>query len=129
MGNKILIVDDEEQFRFALKLTLKRAGYEVKEAENGDQAINMIYEAEKERHDFDLVLLDIEMPVMSGIEFVYELQRNDLDVPVIILSGHADNASFVLELGRHGYTEIMNKQFEPDELLSRIDSILSIRKN
>lgn len=129
MGNKILIVDDEEQFRFALKLTLKRAGYDVYEAENGTQALDMVLDAEEQNNTYDLILLDIQMPVMSGIELVYELQRYDITTPVLVLSGHADNTSYALELGRNGCTELMIKQFEPDELLKKIDSMIVERKN
>ncbi|MBN2654065.1 MAG: response regulator [Nitrospirae bacterium] len=129
MSNKILIVDDEEQFRFALKLTLKRAGYEVDEASNGAQGLDMLMNAEEHNSFYDLIILDIQMPVMSGIEFVYALQRNDIATPVLVLSGHADNTSYALELGRNGYTELMVKQFEPEELLHKVDVMIANRKN
>ncbi|MDX9714973.1 MAG: response regulator [Dissulfurispiraceae bacterium] len=125
---KILIVDDEDQFRFAVKLTLKRAGYEVFEAENGAEALNMIMDAEEHNNIYDLIILDIQMPVMSGIEFVYALQQNDITTPVLILSGYADNLNFALELGRNGCTELMVKQFEPEELLKKIDLMITSKK-
>jgi CheY-like chemotaxis protein len=84
---RILIVDDDQDSRAMVRLTLERAGYLVNEAENGRRGLE-----ELERVHPDLVLLDLQMPVMSGGAFVDELQRRGEGWPfgVIAMSGQFD---------------------------------------
>lgn len=81
---KILIVDDSESTRMALKEVLLSAGYKVTEAENGKVALLMAQESQ-----FDLVITDIKMPVMGGIEFIKELRHSNKyqSTPVMTLAG------------------------------------------
>jgi DNA-binding NtrC family response regulator len=98
--NKILIVDDESSVRMILSEVLEKNGFQPAEAEDGSQAIEM-FRNEK----FDLVLLDVAMPGLDGIETLQELKKIDPDVPIIIVTGHADIATAVesIKLGAYDF--------------------------
>lgn len=81
----ILLVDDEADFRQATSKSLNRRGLEVEQAADGEQAINRV----REKHP-DIVLLDLKMPGMSGIETLKEIRAIAPSLPVIILTGHGD---------------------------------------
>ena len=82
---KLLLVDDEEDFRRATATALSRRGFTVTDAANGDEALEAI------KHELpDVVILDLKMPGKSGIETLQEIRRIDADLPVIILTGHGD---------------------------------------
>lgn len=82
---RILIIDDEEGIRLLLRAILTKEGYAVAEAEDGFKAIEMFKE-----DDFDLVITDVKMPGMDGIEVLKRLKELDPDVEVIILTGHGN---------------------------------------
>ena len=71
--NRLLIVDDESQFRYSLSLALKKAGFETFQAEDGRQALEMLLTAQRVGKPYDLILLDLQMPRMNGLELVQEL--------------------------------------------------------
>lgn len=79
---RILIADDDQQVRLMLKMTLERAGYEVIEAEDGNEAVQK-FQSEKP----DLVVTDIVMPEKEGIETIMELRIIDPTVQIIAISG------------------------------------------
>lgn len=90
MAKKILVIDDEELIIKSLSRLLEKSGYEVFVAKNGQDAIIMT-----EEEDFDLILADIRMPGMNGvdtIQSIYEsLQNNNLKkIPIIFITGYAD---------------------------------------
>lgn len=119
--NKILIVDDEEDIVNLVRLILEDAGYEVYTATNGMEALDRI-----RTKTFDLVLLDIMMPLLSGWEVLKELRENTQtrEVPVALLTARAsprdDNRQHPTT-----YCDYITKPFEPDDLLMRIRQILS----
>ena len=82
----ILVIDDEESVRMVLKRALEDAGYQVVEAANGRQGLELFRTAPA-----DLIVTDIEMPEMDGLELILELTRAFLNVKVIALSGLASN--------------------------------------
>lgn len=83
--NKILIVDDEEDVRDMLHLSLSSMGYDVLDAEDGVKALQIFRDAHPQ-----IVLTDIKMPSMDGIELLKELKREDPDAEVIMITGHGD---------------------------------------
>ncbi len=83
--NKILIVDDEEDVRDMLYLSLSSMGYDVLNAEDGMKALQIFRDAHPQ-----IVLTDIKMPGMDGIELLKELKREDPDAEVIMITGHGD---------------------------------------
>lgn len=112
---KLLIVDDEESFRHHLSNLFERRGYHVFEAQNAGEAINL---ARKTR--FDVVLLDIVLPDMDGIEVLKNFKRLYPDVQVIIMTGNAtvENAIASMKLGAYDY---LIKPFDIEEMTILVD--------
>ena len=108
---RILIVDDEESFRNVLTVILRKEGYEVEGATNGEEGLNKISNAA-----FDHVLCDIRMPKMDGLEFLRESQKAGAEAPVIMMSafGTVDTAIEAMKLGAYDY---ISKPFKPDEII------------
>jgi two-component system KDP operon response regulator KdpE len=112
-GARILVVDDEVQLRRALKRTLDGHGYAVREAEDGATALQ-----EFEAFRPDVVLLDLMLPDMSGVDVCRELRRNYV-TPIIVLSVVGDEQAKVAALDE-GADDYLAKPFGSDELLARI---------
>lgn len=115
---RILVVDDEPAMREGLVDNLKFEGYEVDAVENGVAALNQM--AEK---IYDLVVLDVMMPEMSGFDVCRQLRMDGNDVPVILLTAKGEEIDRVLglELGADDY---ITKPFSLRELLARVKAIL-----
>ncbi len=100
---RVLLVDDHALFRDGLKLVLKQLGEEVEISECG--TCEEAYEIIKESEGFNLILLDVDLPVISGIEGLQEFRKLDPSAPIVFLSG-ADDQKLIrkaLELGVMGY--------------------------
>ncbi|MGI6072017.1 MAG: response regulator transcription factor [Lachnospiraceae bacterium] len=115
---KILIVDDEIRMRKIVKDFLAVKGYEVLEAANGEEAIDIMYRDNK----IDLVLLDIMMPKMDGWETCREIRKFS-KVSIIMLTAKSDEADELLGYDL-GIDEYITKPFSPKVLVARIDAIL-----
>jgi len=109
---KILICDDEEGIRESLKLILDEK-YTLVVTDHGNQCLDVL----KNDKDIGLVLLDIKMPQMSGLEVLEEVKKINPDVPVIIVTGYksVETASEAVRLGATGYVV---KPFKSDEILA-----------
>jgi DNA-binding response OmpR family regulator len=115
---RILIVEDDRTLRQALTFNLEREGYEVRSAVDGQQALDWA------RNDqFDLMLLDVMLPGMSGIEVLRTLRSEGLGAPVIILSAKGDEIDRVVGL-KVGADDYVAKPFSRPELLARIEAVL-----
>jgi len=119
---KILCIEDEEDIRSMLVEELEDEGYEVLEAENGELGLAMITS-----NCPDLILCDVNMPVMGGRELLVELRENHPkynDVPFIFLSAFADNKDVIsgLELGADDY---LTKPVDLDILLAKVNGVLN----
>ncbi|MER8676573.1 MULTISPECIES: response regulator transcription factor [unclassified Mesorhizobium] len=110
----ILVVDDEPPIRKLLRVGLGSQGYAVSEAPNAGAAIELV-DAQKP----DLILLDLGLPGMGGLDLLRKWRDDGLDVPVVILSSRTDEAGIVaaLELGADDY---ITKPFGMNELVARI---------
>ena len=122
---RILIVDDEPDFRLSAGIALRRAGYLTEEAADGAEVLEAI-QSGKERSLFDLLLVDIQMPCLSGAELIDELRKRAIDTPVLIVSGFADT-TLQDEFLRKGCTAFLAKPFEFQQLVRRVDEILKTR--
>jgi len=113
MSRKILVVDDEEVIRKFLKIHLTKLGYEVKEAEDGEKALEQIG-----KDDFDLLICDILMPNKDGWEVIKEVRSNPKtkDIPVIVLTAKNEDSDMFkgYDLGANYY---MTKPFTKAQLL------------
>ncbi len=126
MPKHILIVDDEPAFRFSAGIALRQSGYITSEAEDGREALGMICVKESRVAPFDAILLDIQMPKMTGLELIDEVKAQGVEMPpVIVISGYADEA-MVADLEKKGYSALLHKPFEPTEMVKMIDLVLSI---
>ena len=113
---KVLIVDDEERFRNTLKKLLTANGLETNAVGSGREAIE-----ELKRQPYDVILLDVKMPEMDGIEALGKLKTVNRGVEVIILTGHA-SVDVAVEIMRLGGYEYLLKPCPMDELLAKIES-------
>ena len=114
---KILVVDDEERIRRLLKMYLEREEYMVDDAENGEKALQMALE-----DDYDLIVLDLMMPGMDGIEVCEEIRKVKA-TPIIMLTAKGEEANRVqgFEAGTDDY---IVKPFSPREVVLRVKALL-----
>jgi DNA-binding response OmpR family regulator len=118
MRRRVLVVEDDAALRRTLAFNLSREGYEVTAVPDGEAALEA-------GHDdrLDLILLDVMLPGMSGVEVLRALRRDGITTPVIILSAKGDEIDRVvgLEVGADDY---VTKPFSRPELLARIEAVL-----
>ncbi len=119
---KVLLVDDESDFRQVMSFWLESKGYTVVMADNGDNAISMF----KEHHP-DIILMDINMPVMDGIESVKKIRALDKQVPVIIISAYLDDKR-INEVRKEGLSGVFYKGTNFQEGLALLESALRTHK-
>ena len=117
-NRKILIADDEARMRALVRDYLRMKGFQVLEAENGREALEVF----QREPDIALILLDVMMPEMDGFETLKEL-RHISDVPVLMLTARAEGQD-ELQGFSLGADEYIAKPFSPKVLLARIDAIL-----
>jgi two-component system alkaline phosphatase synthesis response regulator PhoP len=115
---RLLIVEDDEAIATGLSLNLRLAGHEPSIARDGEEAL-----AEIEAQDFDLVLLDINLPRRNGLEVLQTLRAADNLVPVIVVSARDGEFDKVAAL-RLGADDYLTKPFALAELLARIEAVL-----
>ena len=115
MEYTILVADDEKEIRELLRLYLENSGYKVVEAEDGQQALEILHS----RH-IDLCLLDIMMPKLDGYHVLQELRRES-NIPVVILSAKDTDSEKILGLNL-GADDYMAKPFNPLEAIARVNS-------
>jgi CheY-like chemotaxis protein len=119
---RILLVDDDEQFRKMLHKALERAGYEVQDAQNGDAALEMYRQCPS-----DLIITDLVMPEKEGIETIVELRRLNPAVKIIAISGggRMNPATTLAMAQKLGARRTLAKPFAPHELLDTISQVLA----
>jgi len=120
---RILLVDDEPAFRFAAGVALRRDGYRVEEAADGKEALGKALSARNDGDPFRLVVTDIRMPVMSGIELIEALREHGVGTSLCAITCFGDRA-LVSELAGKGCADYLEKPFAPEELLKRVGEML-----
>jgi DNA-binding response OmpR family regulator len=118
---QILIVDDEASIRLTLSALLKRAGYDVTPAENGPEAIALL-----ERQAFELMLVDLKMPRMDGMQVVAAARRRQPELAIIVLTGHGSLETAIEGL-HQGVFDYLLKTTEPAEVIERVKGGLQAR--
>lgn len=113
---RILVVDDEALIREVIKEYSLNEGYEVDEAENGEEALDLI-----EEKDYDVVIMDVMMPSMDGLTAIKELKEIK-NIPVIILSARKEEYD-KLQGFDIGIDDYVTKPFSPKELIARIKAV------
>ena len=115
---KILVIDDESRMRKLVRDFLTKNGYEVLEASNGEEAMEVFYEEK----NIDLLILDVMMPKMDGWEVCREIRKTS-KVPIIMLTAKADERDELLGF-ELGVDEYITKPFSPKILVARVEAIL-----
>lgn len=118
-AKKILLVDDEENARIALSRLLTRGGYIVDTVANGFEALNHLRE-----HDVNLIVTDLNMPQMDGLEFLRELNRSFPGSNVIMVTAYGGVESYI-EAINLGAFEYINKPVKIEELKLVLDKVFS----
>ncbi len=120
--SRILLIEDEEIARYAVRQVLETGGHEVTEAENGNEGIAL-----QKSQPFDLIVTDIIMPEKEGVETIIELKRDYPTLPVIAISGggRTRNRNFLVLAKRYGADEVLAKPFSEEELLQCVDVCLA----
>ncbi len=122
MSERILVIEDDPSILRGLQLNLTLEGYAVRSAADGETGLQL---ARSER--FDLLVVDVMLPRLGGLELIRELRRDDAELPVLILSAKGQETDKVagLQLGADDY---MVKPFSLKELLARIGALLRRRR-
>ncbi len=111
---EMLIVDDEPRLLRVLRLGLPGHGFNVLTASNGQEALKVLFD----KH-IDVVVTDVRMPVMDGVELIYEMERLGVRLPVVVTTAHADVDTAVKTL-KHGACDYIRKPFSVDELVQSV---------
>jgi DNA-binding response OmpR family regulator len=113
---QILVVDDEANIRLTLHALLTRAGYAVTMASSGEEAIALI-----DQHGFDLLLVDLKMPGIDGMQVVGHIRQKQPEATIIVLTGHGSLETAVEGL-RHGIFDYLLKTTDPAEVVERVQA-------
>ena len=116
----ILVVDDNPDIRMVIGALLKRHRYEVTLAESGEEALSILAKG-----DPDLILLDLKMPRMSGLELLSRLRKGDArpSIPVIVLTA-SDSEEDEVSLLNEGASDFISKASSPEKILARIHAVI-----
>jgi DNA-binding response OmpR family regulator len=117
MSYTVLVCDDDADIRAALMIYLKQEGYQVLQAENGAEVLELLIQ-----NEIHLVLLDVMMPVLDGIATAVKIRENN-NVPIIFLSAKSEDTDRILGL-KMGADDYITKPFNPVELIARVAACL-----
>lgn len=115
----VLLADDDADFSEAMQDLIESAGYAVRVARNGREAVELV-----RKNGIDVLVLDLRMPFLSGLYVCLELKKMGRFLPTIIVTAYADDESHAVRMLRAmPVTEILMKPFDPARLLKRIDEL------
>jgi DNA-binding response OmpR family regulator len=120
-NKKILIVEDDEMISYTIKIHLENSGYKIVTARNGEEAISLL----NDFRDIDLIITDIRMPILDGIEFCRYVrnQPENKYLPILILTASSDSLTKYQGFSA-GTDDYITKPFDPIELLFRIQALI-----
>ncbi len=118
MSHRILIVDDDPMIRHFVDLVLTQQGYKIASAATPDTALQVLG-----RERFSLVLLDINMPGMTGLDILRLMRTRRKRPKILMMTAHRDPAT-ILEALEHGAEGYLAKPFKPQDLIRRVDAVL-----
>jgi two-component system C4-dicarboxylate transport response regulator DctD len=122
MLNSVMVVDDESSIRSAVEQWLSLSGFEVQLFSRADECLAQLPE-----HFPGVILSDVRMPGMTGLQLLAEVQRRDADLPVILLTGHGD-VPMAVDAMRDGAYDFLEKPFSPETLLGSLRRALDKRR-
>jgi CheY-like chemotaxis protein len=115
----ILVVDDEQNMVLTVQFILESAGYDVVTARSGEEALVLARRGTASGERLDLILTDIQMQGLTGLELIDALRVAGIATPVLVMTGYG-NREAALEVKRRGCAELLEKPFDEDDLLSRV---------
>ena len=115
---RVLMIEDDRAVARGIELTLKAEGFNVYVTDLGEEGIDL-----GKIYDYDLILLDLSLPDMNGMEVLRTLRAGRIDTPVMILSGSGETETKVKTLGG-GADDYITKPFNRDELIARIHAVV-----
>jgi DNA-binding NtrC family response regulator len=119
----IVLSEDETPARTTLKIILVKAGYRVTAVTNGTEALDLLVSTVQNRETVDLLVTDIRMPGLTGMELIDELKKSNIEIPVLVITGFGSK-EMVIQLMRKGCNDFIEKPFEPGEVLKRVEEVL-----
>ena len=119
----ILVVDDEQNMRNTLAFILETASYQVTTAAEGRAALEQILAARESDRPVDLLITDIRLPGLTGLQLIDELNYLKIKIPVLVITAYGDRA-LLLELMRTGCGDYLDKPFDYKELVRRVDLLM-----
>jgi len=122
---RVLVVDDEENIRKLVRMSLTKAGYDVEEAENGEEAEKII-RAKDNPLMLDVILCDIRMPKVNGIEAIAFFQKQFPSVPIVVITGFPDT-EMAVNLLKQGVMDYVPKPIDSDKLLDVVSKAMAKR--
>jgi two-component system chemotaxis response regulator CheY len=118
MSKLVLLVDDSATLRMSVEMTLKGAGYDVVQAQNGQEGLNMLDQLQAQSRQLDMIISDINMPVMDGITFIKEVKKTSFRyLPILVLTTEREDSK-KLEGKKAGAAGWLVKPFKPETLVS-----------
>ncbi len=120
MSKRILVVDDESTITELIEVLLSGEGYEVVTASNGTNGLEKVDSVNP-----DLIITDISMPDMEGVEFISRLRKKSISTPIIAMSGNAVGMNFLKATRLFGATETILKPFSTQEFIAAVRRSLS----
>lgn len=120
MKKKILIIEDEKMVNYFLETRLKKEGFSVEIALNGQEALHKVY-----NKGYDLILTDMMIPNISGLELIMRIKKSELNsnVPILVLSG-LSSADLIVDVLAIGVNDYITKPFSIKVLMAKINQLL-----
>jgi len=120
----VLVVDDEKWMRLSVIAMLENEGISTSEADNGRIALNIIAIHMNLPNRIDLIVTDVKMPVLSGVDMLQMLREQGNNIPVLVMSSDF-NDDILLEINATNNTEIIEKPFKTIQLIAKIEGLVS----
>ncbi len=120
----ILVVDDEKNFLATIDFILEAANYKVTLVEDGQKALETILNCQKQNVLIDLLITDIRMPQLGGLELITKIRKSGILIPTLVITNHGSR-ELKLKLEKQKCVSCLDKPIDDDELLSNVEKLLS----
>ena len=120
----VLVIDDESDILYSIRYFLVKKGYRVSTAENGSQGWQLISQSNGNSHHIDLIITDIMLPDINGLELIKKIKQQDIHIPVLAMTA-MDSENLMTRLMLLGCMDYLIKPFTSNVLLQRINEVLT----
>jgi two-component system chemotaxis response regulator CheY len=124
---KVLIIDDESDVRDVLKFHLSESNYEIIEAENGQEGMDLMKSGDNLSH-VGVILCDIRMPKVNGIECIQYIRQEAPGIPIVVVTGFPDT-QMAVNLMNEGVKDYLVKPVEKEKLVATVDKLVAAGKD